>query len=140
MAEPIRSDFQATVDALRAIVKDTIDAAMTYYHSGIRWPRFAAQAVTTLIIVLSACLPFLAAAQYPEKAAVVGIVSVTIAILTGLSAYWRWTDEWRGYVLAEASLKSLKAKWEVDLVNAGLLADAQASKAAIAATLTLLRA
>jgi hypothetical protein len=139
MTETHPTIFEATERRLRAIIESTVDRDLRYYHSSIRWPRFAAQLVTSLIIILSASLPFLAAATYPEKAVVVSGVSVAIALLTGLSAYWRWTDEWRGYVLAEAALTSLRAKWEVAMVNASLLPDAEASKAAVAATDALLK-
>jgi hypothetical protein len=88
---------------------------------------------------VAAVLPFLAAAEYPNKAVIVGGASVTVAVLTGLAAYWRWTDEWRGYVIALVALNYLRAGWELELAEASLLPPGKAREASVRATIKLVR-
>jgi hypothetical protein len=128
----------ATLAALRSVVVANVDKDLDFYDRNVTWPRLASQLVTSLTIVLGAALPFLAAAEYPNKTIVVGGVSVGVAMLTGLAAYWRWTDTWRGYIVAQVMLKNLKARWELELVAASLLPEPQAAEAAVKATRALL--
>ena len=83
------SSLDKFVQNLRDAVAATVDEDIRFYKRNVTWPRLAAQLVTSLTIVVAAVLPFLAAAEYPNKAVIVGGASVTVAVLTGLAAYWR---------------------------------------------------
>jgi hypothetical protein len=130
-------DFEKTVAALRKVVESSVDDDIQFYKDHVRGPRLAAQLLTSATILLAATLPFLTGAGFSST--LTGVVSVLIAMLTGLTAYWRWTDEWRGYTLAQVTLEKHKGEWEVELIAASLLPPEKASQTAISATRSLVR-
>jgi hypothetical protein len=132
------SPFERTLASLRKIVQKTVDHDITFYDDHVGRVRLAAMGVTSITILLAALLPFLAAADFPNKTFWVGGVSVAVAALTGLAAYWRWTDEWRGYILASMTLKSLRGAWELALIEASLKPEAEGQQLAVRATRRLL--
>jgi hypothetical protein len=138
-SSPDARSLDEFVQNLRDTVAATVDEDIKFYKRTVKWPRLAAQLVTSLTIIVAAVLPFLAAAEYPNKAVVVGAASVTVAVLTGLAAYWRWTDEWRGYVIALVTLNYLRAGWELELAEASLLPPDRAREASVRATIKLVR-
>lgn len=128
------SAYEETVGELRDLVRKTVDRDIKFYDDHVVGVRRAAMGVTSITIILAAALPFLSAAEFPYKTLVVGVVSVLVAALTGLGAYWRWTDEWRGYILSSMTLKGLRAAWELALVEASLRPDAERANLALKAT------
>jgi hypothetical protein len=47
-------------------------------------------------------------------------MSVSIAILTGLSSFFRWEHTWRSNSNARVAIEQYCAKWELELTNAHL--------------------
>jgi hypothetical protein len=72
-------------------------------------------------ILLSVTLPALAAATFRHKELCLSITSIGIAMLTGLSSFYRWERTWRGNSTAQVALEQHVAKWELELANARLV-------------------
>ena len=46
------------------------------------------------------------------------VVSLTIAVLTGMSNFFRWERSWRGREQSKFAIDALEAKWELELAKA----------------------
>jgi hypothetical protein len=113
-SEPER--FQSALDKAAAIKSVYVDKQITFYAKGkLTWPRVLFRLVGTLIIVCSASLPAFAAAKTYQA---VTILSVSVAILSGLAAFFRWDVTWKGRIMARGTLEQLCAKWAVELTRA----------------------
>jgi len=112
--------LQCALGRARAIKRDYVDEQIRFYSGGkLEWPRYLFRIVGTLIIVCSALLPFFAAAKdYEHQYLVVTILSVSVAILSGLAAFYRWDVTWKGRILTRGTLEHLCAKWEAELTAA----------------------
>jgi hypothetical protein len=117
-SEPER--FKAVLDEAAAIKKDYVDEQIRFYSNRkLNWPRWVFRGVGSTIIICSASLPALAAAdklQYQYQ--YVTILSVLIAVLSGLSAFFRWDLSWKGRILTRVALEQFCAKWALELVRA----------------------
>ncbi|GCE07027.1 DUF4231 domain-containing protein [Dictyobacter aurantiacus] len=80
---------------------------------------------SALIIILSVSIPFLATLDGPWRTTVLPIIALLIAGLTGLSAFFRWEDSWKGYMHAQMTLEHLLWLWELKIAEARHEPDAQ---------------
>ncbi len=93
-----------------------------------------------LLILLSVSVPFIAAQTASWKDTVVSLATLSIAALTGLSAFFRWEYAWQSYRQTQFALDRLLNMWDLKIVEAKHQADPQrAIEMAIRTTEQLLR-
>ncbi|GHO89216.1 DUF4231 domain-containing protein [Dictyobacter formicarum] len=73
---------------------------------------------SALIIIFSVSIPFLATLDGLWRITVLPIVALLIAGLTGLNAFFRWEDSWKGYMHAQLTLEHLLWMWELKISEA----------------------
>lgn len=101
-----------------------------------RYFRFA----STLIIILSVSIPFLATLEGLWKSIALPVAALMIAGLTGLSAFYRWETSWKGYMNAQLTLEHMLWMWELRMTGAKHEIDPQKGiEKALNATEQLLR-
>jgi hypothetical protein len=78
-----------------------------------------------LLILLSVSVPFIAAQTALWKDTVLSIMTLAIAALTGLSAFFRWEYAWQSYRQTQYALDRMLNMWEFKIVEARHQADPQ---------------
>lgn len=110
-----------------------------WYADHARSPWLLFRAFGALTILLSVAVPFLATREGAWRTTVLPIVTLAIAALTGLTAFFQWQAQWAGFRSAELKLRYALAQWNVHMADACNSGDAAtASKLAVDATRALL--
>jgi hypothetical protein len=101
---------------------DAVALATRYVIRPRNWYRRRARNVRRLfrlfgvgVIVMSASLPIVAAIDFADSQVAITTLSVGVAGLTALRAFFHWDDQWRAAKTADWKLTSLLAQWEADL-------------------------
>jgi hypothetical protein len=113
----------AFVQELRQLVKQHIEPSYEWYRDHLTGPRLCFRFSGLLVVVASITLPVISSIKddnFPRKTLVLTIVSLGIAILSSLSAFYRWDSTWQSRCRTEAELKHLLANWELALVSAAV--------------------
>jgi hypothetical protein len=123
---PIDERFNEVVEQTRAVKATFVDKQSDWYRKHRLFPFVLFRGAGIITIVLSVALPAIAAIQrdaFPKKDVVLGIMSVAIAGLTSLSAFYRWERTWQSRTLTFFAIEAYSAKWELEVANARLLVD-----------------
>jgi hypothetical protein len=102
-----------------------IDPRIQWYSSHTAGPRFWFRWAGIITILCSVTLPAIATAEFPHKALVLSLTSISIAALTSLSSFYKWERTWRANSTSQVMLQQHVAKWELELANARLLISPQ---------------
>ena len=113
--------FTQAVEATRELKTKYIEPRIEWYRTHTSAPRRLFRVAGVLTILLSVSLPAAAAAEFPHKAIVLSGMSITIAMLSGLSGFYRWERTWHGNSTSQMALEQHVAKWELELANARLI-------------------
>lgn len=71
-----------------------------------------------VVIVLSISLPFLTTLRFSGQDAVVSLVALCIAAVSGLRGFFRWEEQWHLYRRQDLALTALLARWEINMIKA----------------------
>jgi hypothetical protein len=123
--------FKTAMQIVKTIKKQYVDPRVDFYKTNTKTPRvlFRVSGVTT--ILFGATLPALAAGNLDNKnlallgftiainkTVVVSILSIAIAVLTGVASFFRWESTWHGNSTTQVAIEQFCAKWELELLNA----------------------
>jgi len=96
---------------------------LEWYRANTKWPMFAFRLSGIATIILGAALPAVVSMDekiIPDararKIAVI-VMSVSLAALTALSAFYRWEKTWHGRNAARRSLELLMTKFNMELAD-----------------------
>jgi hypothetical protein len=109
------------LDRIKQEVVKTRDWYQRHAPQPMRWFRLTG----ALLIILSVSVPFIAGQTAAWKDTVLSLMTLTIAALTGLSAFFRWEYAWQSYRKTQYALDSLLHAWEFKIVEARHQADPQ---------------
>jgi len=132
-----QQEYEAIVADLRALVEKQVMPCYRWYDSHKGWPRLLFRAGGLIVVVGSLLLPVIAAQNTPEYRVLLTGVSLAVAIMSSLNAFFRWDGAWRSRTRAAYALQGLLGVWEFEL-KASAAAE-NPSKAALDATGKLIR-
>ncbi len=126
MQKPVSGDspedkFAEALNVAHELRTKYVDPRIRWYQKHTSRPRTCFRVAGILTIFLSASLPAVAVATFPDKEAVLSVMSISIAVLAGFSTFFRWERTWRGNSTAQMALEQHVAKWELELTNARLI-------------------
>jgi len=116
--------FAEAVKVAHQLRTKYVDTRISWYRDHTSKPRTFFRVAGILTILLSASLPAAAVATFPYKEIALSVMSIAIAVLAGLSTFFRWERTWRGNSGAQMALEQHVAKWELELTNARLILSA----------------
>jgi len=97
------------------LVDRHVRTQIDWYQSRKARYRKAFRVTTSAVIVSSAMLPILTAVEFPGSKISVSIISVLIAVLTGLGAAYKWDRVWQSFTVAQSQLENSLAEWEMEM-------------------------
>jgi hypothetical protein len=132
--------FISILKELETLKEDFVVRKIKGYQKATRLARLRFRVAGVLIIVLSACLPLLSTLREGIWISIVlPIVALTIAGLSGLSAFFHWESNWRGFSQTRFMLEYQLKMWELRIIEAKYEMDPQkAVEIAMQATKQLL--
>jgi hypothetical protein len=111
-----QSEPNGFVKELRELVAREIRPDYEWYSSHTTWPRITFRLSGVIVVVGSLLLPVITAAKdWPARDAVLTTVSLTVAILSSLSTFYRWDSTWQSRTKTAKDLRGVLAKWELAL-------------------------
>jgi hypothetical protein len=113
--------FTEAVRVANELKAKYVDPRISWYRDHTSKPRTFFRLAGILTILLSASLPAVAVATFPYKNVALSVMSIAIAVLAGLSTFFRWERTWRGNSTSQMTLEQHVAKWELELTNAQLI-------------------
>jgi hypothetical protein len=99
-----------------------------------RWFRLTG----VLTIVFSVSLPALTAADFSARNALISLLAIGVAGLSGLRAFYQWDQSWKLYRSQELTLDALLTRWQLGMMLIVRSAPADADDQAHALTLGIL--
>lgn len=104
----------------RAIKEKNVDPRIVYYQTHIFLPHVLFRGAGIVTILFSAALPVVSVISFRSKDYVLSGMSIVIAVVTGLTSFFRFERTWRGRLTALIAIEQYCAKWELELTNARL--------------------
>jgi hypothetical protein len=132
--KPAREDF---FKSLRSQKEAYVDGLGKWFERARRLPGFFFFTSGTLIILGSVSLPYLVnSSDFPFawKNTAISIVSLSIALLTALNAFYSWQHSWQKRLRIAGAIDNLVALWEIDMLNASRAESPKAEEDAYATT------
>ena len=106
-------------------IKQDVVKTREWYKRHARQPMVWFRLTGVLLIVLSVSVPFIAGQTAPWKDTVLSLMTLTIAALAGLGAFFRWEYAWQSYRKTQYALERMLNLWEFKIVEARHQADPQ---------------
>jgi hypothetical protein len=98
--------------------KDDVIKSIEWYKKQAPKQMVLFRTFGVLVILLSVSVPFLGTLEGLGKTIVLPVVSVLIAGLTGINAFFNWQSQWQQFRLAQFTLENLVAKWDFEILLA----------------------
>lgn len=118
--------FISILKELETLKEDFVVREIERYRKATGQARFRFRFASVLIIVLSASLPLLSTLREGIWISIVlPIVALTITGLSGLSAFFHWESNWRGFSQTCFALEYHLKAWELKIIEAKYEADPQ---------------
>jgi hypothetical protein len=107
------------LEELKSIVHRQIIPRYRWYQKHTLWPRICFRASGFIVVIGSLLLPVITTSEtLLHKQLILTIVSLTVAVLSSLSTFYKWDYAWQTRMKAALELKGLLAKWELNLIAA----------------------
>jgi hypothetical protein len=103
---------------LDATVAAPIRADIKWYEDHLPIQRGLAQLGSAFIIVAGASIPLLALFSVPEAGLIASVLGISIAVVTGLGAHFRWQQNWLGYLDSQRALNGLLTQLQLAMLQA----------------------
>src|SRR6266700_6723169 len=117
--------FLSVLEELTHIKEEFVVRQLNWYKAHARTPMLLFRISGVLVILLSVSLPFLTTLEGLWKTLVLPVISLLIAGLTGLNAFFRWESDWKGYRQTHLTLEYLLTTWELQIAEARCQVDEQ---------------
>jgi hypothetical protein len=114
-----KTEYDLCVEELRALTHKQIDRDFEWYWDHQTWPRIVFRLCGVIVVVGSLLLPVITNFQeLPHQRWILTGVSLTVAILSSMSTFFKWDSTWQTRRKAALGLQSALAKWELALTIA----------------------
>jgi hypothetical protein len=111
-------DFQRLLSELSGLKDKYVTPSLSWYEQHSWWPRVLFRTSGAVVVLLGASLPLLAAFTFPRKEIVLSVVSVVLAGLIGLNAFFHWDEKWRGFKQTELTISHSISVWDLKMIQA----------------------
>lgn len=112
------SEFDRFENGLRQLVNEQVVPCYKWYSTHMMWPGVMFRGGGMVIVIGSLSLPAIAASPMPNREIVLTVVSLAVAIISSLNAFFKWDATWRSRTRAAYALQGLLATWEFNLAAA----------------------
>jgi len=116
--EALGDDKQQYFEGLRRQKEEYADSWLTFYNGRITLSRVLFRLTGTVVILGSVSLPYLAQTTTETNKVAISLVSLGVALLTALNAFFSWHLTWQKRVTVTVALKHYIACWEIDMLKA----------------------
>ena len=122
-------EFEALRASYLDIVTRRVVPRLTYYQQRVDKRRLAARVSGVTILALSLIIPvvtnFLPGAIGMWSKLVISVMSLSIALVTGLKEFFRWEATWKEYSTRIVQIETLIAEWELKVAGCRHLQDSK---------------
>lgn len=123
--EQIAPDYQQNDRRFLSVLQELIHIKETHAVEQLRFFKVRAprarrsfRLASALIIILSVSIPFSSTLEGAWKTIALPIAALLIAGLTGLSAFFHWESNWKGYTQTQLTLEYMLGVWELRITEA----------------------
>lgn len=110
----IDEHYPAFADLVRRYVKTHRDRCRGLARTSHRWFR----ATGVAVILFGAALPVLTVIRFAGEQAVVTILALALALLSGLRTFYQWDLSWRLYRQQDLAITVHLVRWETEMLDA----------------------
>lgn len=113
-------EFKQLVSQYRKIKDNRVNKRLDFYNERVESKRHAAARAKTAVLLLSLVIPVVANLDFaaPWKGIIVSIMSLFIALISGLAEFHQWQRTWQEYSKAIVQIEGLMDSWELDVARA----------------------
>ena len=113
------TQFEQFLAELKALVHRHVIPRYSWYQKHTLGPRICFRISGLMVVIGSLLLPVITTYETLwHKRLILAIVSLTVAVLSSLSTFYKWDYAWQTREKAALELKGLLAKWELNLIAA----------------------
>jgi hypothetical protein len=98
--------------------QEQVDPQITWYREHRTWPRIIFRAVGTTVILTSLIIPVIVNIEINNEKEITTVLSLLVAALTGLNAFYRWQELWESRSTTYKLLLHSQGRWEMELLKA----------------------
>jgi len=102
----------------RIVQTKVIINAYHWYKKHKNRERIIFRASGITVILFSITIPVISIYNFTEKDIVVSVMALTIAILSGLKAFFKWEESWQSFNRSELAIQHLIGIWQIQLLEA----------------------
>jgi hypothetical protein len=128
-------EFDGLLVGYSRIKKERVDPRLAFYTKRVENKRRMAQWTKAAVLLLSLAIPIVVALDVPAwplpKDLVVSLMSLAIALASGLEGLHQWQRTWREYSSRIVQIETLIGRWDLAVMGARSLADSNAAEAAL---------
>lgn len=119
------NQFEEILTHYTQIKNGHVNPRLEFYIKYIDKKRLPAERAKAIILGLSLLIPIVANLPGfdPYKGIIVAVMSLSIALLSGLNDLYQWEHLWRAYSQARIQIESLLGLWELNVAHARQLSD-----------------
>jgi hypothetical protein len=109
-------DYEVVVSEMRALVEKQVAPCYKWYDGSKKWPRIFFRSAGLIVVIGSLLLPVIASRKgMPYRDDILTSISLAVAVMTSLNAFFRWDAAWRSRTRAAYALQGLLGRWEFRL-------------------------
>jgi hypothetical protein len=113
------TQFEPFLVELKTLVHRHVIPRYSWYQKHTLGPRICFRISGLIVVIGSLLLPVITTYETLwHKQLILTIVSLTVAVLTSLSTFYKWDYAWQTREKAALEIKGLLAKWELNLIAA----------------------
>ena len=120
-------EFERLLSPYKDIKDQRVIPRLNFYQKHFNSKRLAAQGASVAILFLSLVIPIVANLDFTarglSKELSVSVMSLLIALITGLNEVFRWQHLWKEYSERIVKIDTLIGLWEIEVANARQLSD-----------------
>ena len=122
-------EFERLLIGYRRIKQERVDPRLDFYRKHVGNKQRLAQWTRAAVLVLSLAIPvvvaFDATAWPVPKELIVSLMSLTIALVSGLEGQHQWQRTWREYSSRIVQIETLIGRWDLEVMVASHLSDSK---------------
>jgi hypothetical protein len=117
-------EFDEIFQRYESIKKERVDDQLNFYTGKVFHKRFFAQWSGVLVLIISLAIPVILRFNVDQTLNIcITIMSLFIALMSGLDGLHQWRTTWREYSKAIVQIKTQIALWKIKVANAQGLSD-----------------
>jgi low affinity Fe/Cu permease len=130
------AEFDRILTPFQEINGRYVTKRLEFYNKRVEGKRRCAHAVRWIVLILSLSIPLVASVDFTifgmPNTFVVSLMSVLIALASGLEGIHQWQLTWKEYSGRIVQIETLIGLWEVQLVRARQLSDINEASSVLA--------